>query len=114
MVGSSRKTAETIGEAPIMSPAETTALLGLVARNCAMAEESQAAPPAGTRTEPSSRRGASIDCLGGSRLPWKSLKAISLTSTGAAAERGPVVAQPPRTNAAAAATTLLCIDDFSL
>ena len=32
--------------------------------------------------------------LGGCRLPWKSLKAISFTSTGSA-DRGAVVAQPP-------------------
>jgi hypothetical protein len=44
--------------------------------------------------------------LGGCRLPWKSLMAISFTSTGAA-ERGFVVAQPPSASRNAAANLIL-------
>ena len=48
MVGSSWNSAETSGLAPIMSPAPTVIVFGLVARSALMCAARKAMPPAGT------------------------------------------------------------------
>ena len=77
--------AETSGEAPIMSPAETTAV-GVGGAQAARSprRDRPRRRPAPAPARPPARRGRR-PILGGSRLPWKSLKAMIFTSTGAAA-----------------------------
>jgi hypothetical protein len=51
IVGSSWKSADSSGEAPIRSPAETTSVLRFVAALARMCVARYSAPPAGTRAE---------------------------------------------------------------
>src|SRR6476660_8314314 len=78
MVGSSWNAADSSGEAPMMSPAATVMLCSSLAaaRSCASCVDRYSTPPAGWPAM------VPLDPLGGSRLPWKSLRASSLTSTG--------------------------------
>ena len=89
IVGSSRNRAEVSGEPPIRSPAETVTLCGWPARSCLerageIGDAARRNPHIGCPV----RRFRSIVLCGGSRLPWKSLRARICTSTGAAALAG--------------------------
>ena len=76
IVGSSWNSADTSGLAPIRSPAETTSVrCGFVASRRLTCVARLATPPASVSSI------SPDDPLGGSRLPWKSLKASSWTPT---------------------------------
>ena len=115
IVGSSRNRADTSGVAPIMSPDDVITWFGLRDASSRTSVAKRAAPPAGTKTSrpvasavaPPS--GARIGTVGASRLPWKSLNAISLTFSGVSTAGG-AVAQPATTRAADSdATSRICI-----
>ncbi len=78
-------------EAPSESPADTTSVLGLAARNESTMPPSTAAPAAGL--EASSR-------------PWKSLKVTMSIATGASAADAAVAARPGTPRAMAATTAV--------
>ena len=83
IVGSSWKSADSSGDAPIRSPADTTSVLRFSAAFVRMWVARYSAPPAGTRGELGS--GAIVPGVVDSRWPWKSLRPSSWTSTSLAA-----------------------------
>ncbi len=99
IVGSSRNSADTSGDAPIMSPDDVMTWFGFCAASFLIIVAKRPTPPAGTATSRSvcagdrPSAGARIVICGGSRLPWKSLKAISLTFSGPSLGAGLVPAQ---------------------
>jgi hypothetical protein len=110
--GSSRNSADSSGDAPIRSPAATTAWFGFSALAAAMAVARCSAPPAGTVMNLPGCAGSGVRMppSGGIRLPWKSLMAMTFTRTGPAAigvdagggAGAGAVAQPASTAAQAA------------
>ncbi len=75
IVGSSWKSADSSGLAPMRSPAETTKVLRFASESARTCVARYSAPPAFTvPTRP-------LEPLGGRRFPWKSLRARSWTST---------------------------------
>ena len=96
MVGSSRNSALTSGDAPIKSPAATNTLLAWPLRNSATALDRNSEPPASTFTVLPGLAGSAMRMppRAGRRLPWKSLMASTRTFTGSVATGVDGVAQP--------------------
>ncbi len=84
-VGSSKNSADTSGDAPTRSPPATTTLSGLRDFSRATHAASASAPPTAGRC---SAFAFSAKRPGDCRFPWKSLKAMILTVTGADATEG--------------------------
>ena len=95
----------------MLSPVETTTEFFTSERSCLTCVARYAAPPAST-VVPSASTTRPDEPVGGSRLPWKSLKPIIRTWTGVGVGLGclprwasaPVAPSDPKVNATAATT----------
>src|SRR5215218_10792699 len=104
MVGSSWKSADTSGLAPIASPAATTSVFVFAIRSCLMCVAKYSAPPAST-VWPGPTLTRALDPVGGSRLPCRSLNASSWTYVSLSLFFGPFAANALGATMSAAART---------